>query len=166
MCTSQGILPDPSKKIAIEKYPVPHDKDAARRFVAFANYYRRFIEHFATLTKPISKLTKKDVVFKWTEECNKNFEILKERLLHPTVLQYPDYDKQFIITVDASATGCGAVLSQTHDNEDLLIAFASKAWTPADFIKSTPIQECLGIHFAISQFRPYVFGTSFLVRSL
>lgn len=113
----------------------------------------------------MSYLTKKRVNYKWTEECETNFKILKERLLNPPVLKYPDFEKLFIITVDASATGCGAVLSQLHGDDDLPIAFISKAWSPADAVKSTPIQECLGIHLAISQFGPYIYGTSFLVRT-
>lgn len=63
-CTSEGILPDDRKKHVIEHYPVPHDKDAARRFVAFANYYRRLIEKFSTITQPITRLTRKKVEFK------------------------------------------------------------------------------------------------------
>lgn len=165
LCTPEGILPDPSKRMTIINYPVPSDKDATKRFVAFANYYRRFIKDFSLLTKPLSYLTKKHVQFKWNEECDKNFSILKEKLLNPPILRYPDFDKQFVVTVDASAIGCGAVLSQLYGDDDLPIAFVSKAWSHADAMKSTPVQECLGIHYALSQFRPYVYGTSFLVRT-
>lgn len=165
LCTPNGILPDPSKLSTIRDYPVPQDKDAVRRFVAFANYYRRFIENFATLTKPMSYLTKKDVHFRWTKECDENFLELKKRLMSPTILAYPDFSKQFVITVDASVTGCGAVLSQMHGNSDLPIAFVSKSWSKADAMKSTPIQECLAIHYALTQFRPYVYGTPFLVKT-
>lgn len=63
ICTDQGLKPDPKKLAAVEKYPVPSDKDAVRRFVAFMNYYRRFVENFAKLAKPLTHLTKKRVEF-------------------------------------------------------------------------------------------------------
>lgn len=165
LCTSKGIFPDPAKRTAIENFPTPYDKDSVRRFVAFANYYRRFVKNFATLTKPMSYLTKKNVLFKWTSECEENFQILKDRLMNPPILAYPDYNKEFIVTVDASDSGCGGVLSQLHGEDDLPIAFISKAWSRADSIKSTPIQECLAIHYALTQFRPYIYDTSFTVKT-
>lgn len=67
LCTSEGILPDNSKKTVIENYPVPQDKDAARRFVNFANYYRRFIPNFSEIARPLNKLSRKNVPFEWTD---------------------------------------------------------------------------------------------------
>lgn len=165
LCTSEGIRPDPEKSKSVKLYPIPTDKDGTRRFVAFANYYRRFIENFSLIAKPLNNLSKKKSTFEWTSECQRSFLMLKDRLLNPPILAYPDFDRQFIVTVDASNKGCGAVLSQIFDGQDLPISFASKTWSDADAKKSTPIQECLGIHFALTQFRPYVYGTSFLVRT-
>lgn len=56
ICTDKGILPDSSKYDAIKYYPKPHDKDSTRRFVAFINYYNKFIYHFASLTHPLNVL--------------------------------------------------------------------------------------------------------------
>lgn len=81
------------------------------------------------------------------------------------MLRYPDYNKQFIVTVDASKTGCGAVLSQRYGDIDLPIYFAFKKFTKGESNTSTPVQELYAIHFAITQFRPYIYGTSFLVKS-
>lgn len=164
-CTSEGILPDDNKKHVIENYPIPHDKDAARRFVAFANYYRRFIQNFSLITRPTTRLTRKQVAFEWTDECQKSFELIKDKLMNPPILRYPDFNKEFIVTVDASKIGCGGVLSQQYGDIDLPVYYASKAFSPADRNKSTPVQECLAIHFALGQFRPYIYGKPFLVRS-
>lgn len=164
-CTSEGLLPDDSKIEAVKKFPVPKDKDATRRFVAFANYYRRFIEHFADIARPLNRLTRKRVDFEWTEECEKSFKILKEKMINAPILQYPDFKQPFIITVDASNYACGAVLSQNRNQEDLPIYFASRGFNKAELNKSTIEKELMAIHFAIKQFRPYIFGTKFTVRS-
>jgi hypothetical protein len=164
-CTNYGLLPDPSKNDAIKNYPTPCDKDAARRFVAFANYYRRFIKNFAAIAKPINNLTKKTTEFKWSEECENSFQKLKNALLTPPILQYPNFSKQFILTVDASNLACGAVLSQEQGDIDLPISFASKTFQKGDLNKPTIEKELLAIYWAIKYFRPYIYGTEFLVKS-
>lgn len=74
ICTDEGLKPDPKKLLALEKYPRPHDKDSCRRFVAFTNYYRRFIENFAKIAKPLHRLTGKRIKFQWTENCEQSFQ--------------------------------------------------------------------------------------------
>lgn len=165
-CTDRGILPDNSKFTTISEYPIPTDKDAAKRFVLFCNYYRKFIPNFATIAAPLNNLDKKNVNFVWSQDCQNSFEILKQYLKNPPILQYPNFDRQFTITVDASKYGIGAVLSQVSDlGHDLPIAYASKAFTKSEMNKPTIEQELLGIHFGIKYFRPYVFGTKFIVKT-
>ncbi|XP_067633073.1 retrovirus-related Pol polyprotein from transposon 412 isoform X3 [Eurosta solidaginis] len=164
-CSSKGLLPDDSKIIAIKKYPKPCDKDAVRRFVAFANYYRRFIPNFASIAAPLNKLSRKRVEFKWDQSCDIAFEKLRKSLISPQILQYPDFKKEFIITVDASKIGCGAILSQNKDGIDLPICFASKSFNNSEQKKSIIELELLAIFFAIKQFRPYIYGTHFTVKS-
>ncbi|XP_067622234.1 retrovirus-related Pol polyprotein from transposon 412 isoform X2 [Eurosta solidaginis] len=164
-CTSKGLLPDDSKIDAIKRYTKPKDKDAVRRFVAFANYYRRFIPNFASLAAPLNRLNRKKVEFVWDEACENAFEKLKQALMSPQLLQYPDFTKEFIITVDASKSGCGAILSQKHGDNDLPICFASKSFNKAEQKKAIIELELLAIHFAIKHFRPYVYGTNFTVKS-
>lgn len=164
-CTQDGILPDPTKLKCVKEYPVPHDKDSARRFVAFANYYRRFIENFSKIAAPINRLSRKDSQFVWTTECQTAFETLKDSLIKPPVLAYPDYSLPFIITTDASKYACGAVLSQEIDGLDRPIAFASKPFSKRETNKITMEQELLAIHWAIKYFRPYVYDTHFTVKT-
>lgn len=165
ICTDKGILPDSSKFEVIKNYPTPHDKDSVRRFVAFINYYNRFIPNFSSLANPLNKLLRKKSIFLWTSECDESFKTLKNCLLSPTILQYPKFDEEFIVTVDAAKYGVGAVLSQVTNGNDLPIAFASKAFTKGELNKSTIEKELTAIHFAIKHFKPYLFGVKFLVRS-
>jgi Retroviral aspartyl protease./Reverse transcriptase (RNA-dependent DNA polymerase)./Integrase core domain. len=164
-CTDKGILPDNSKFSVINQYPRPTDKDAVKRFIAFCNYYRRFIKNFANIAYPLNVLTRKRTDFIWSDECEQAFKTLKNSLIKPPILQYPDFDKQFIVTVDAAKHGSGAILSQVTDNNDLPVAFASMAFTKGELNKSVIEKELTAIHWAIKFFKPYIYGTKFLVRS-
>lgn len=72
-CTEHGIAPDKNKLEAVEKYPKPTDKDATKRFVAFANYYRRFIPNFAALAGPLHRLTKKTLYLNGQRNAKHHF---------------------------------------------------------------------------------------------
>lgn len=164
-CTDQGLLPDPSKIEKIKSYPPPKDAEEVKRFVAFANYYRKFVKNFAHHASILTYLTKKNVEYKWTQECQEAFEYLKDSIMNPPILQYPDFDKQFCVTTDASKMACGAILSQDHNGTQLPIAFASRSFTKGEQNKSVIEQELAAIHWAINHFRPYLYGTKFLVKS-
>lgn len=164
-CTQKGQLPDNSKLNAIHQYPKPHDGDSTKHFVAFSNYYRRFIPNFASLAQPLNKITRKNSIYQWTTECQESFETLKHHLANPPILAFPDFSKPFIITVDASMKACGSVLSQSHDGFERPIYYASKSCTKGEQNKATIEQELIAMHWVIKQFRPYINGTEFLVRS-
>jgi len=164
-CTDHGILPDDSKFKIILNYPRPQNADQAKRFVAFCNYYRKFIKNFAEHSRHITKLCKKHAPFHWTEECEKAFLYLKNSLISPQILQYPDFSKTFVVTTDASKHACGAMLSQDHNGIQLPVSYASKAFTKGESNKSTIEQELTAIHWAIVHFRPYLYGKKFLVRT-
>lgn len=164
-CTDNGILPDSSKYDLIKSYPRPTNGDEVRRFVAFCNYYRRFIPNFASYSVHLTKLTRKKEPFVWTENCEQAFQKLKTALLSPRILQYPVFDKNFYITTDASKIACGAILSQEKDGMQFPIAYASRAFTKGESNKATIEQELIAIQWAINHFRPYVYGNKFIVRS-
>uniref|UniRef100_A0A1Y1L2Y9 RNA-directed DNA polymerase n=2 Tax=Photinus pyralis TaxID=7054 RepID=A0A1Y1L2Y9_PHOPY len=163
--TDRGILPDKSKFDIIKNYPRPQNPDTTKRFVAFCNYYRRFIQNFASLTYCLNKLTRKNAIFNWTTDCENSFQNLKNALMQPPILQYPRFDKPFVITTDAAKFACGAVLSQVKDGIDLPIAYASRAFTKGELNKSTIEKELAAIHWAILHFQPYVYGRKFTIRS-
>lgn len=165
-CSENGISPDNNKLKAMYDYPEPHDKDSVKRFVAFANFYRKFIKNFAILAQPLNKLTRKSTQFKWDSEAKTAFTAIKKSLTSPEILCYPDLTKQFILTVDASIKGCGAVLSQIqNDGTDRPISFASRSFNKAEQNKPIIELELLAIFYAIMHFKPYIYGTNFLVRT-
>lgn len=164
-CTQDGLQPDISKMETIKKYPRPSDREAAKRFSAFMNYYRRFIGNFAEKIAPINRLTRNSVDFYWGEECERSFQTLKSELVSPKILKYPNFEKTFIVTVDASKSACGAVLSQAYGDDDHPICFISRSFQKGELNKSTIMKELLAIHYAITYLRPYLYGTKFIVRT-
>lgn len=90
---------------------------------------------------------------------------LKNALINSPILCYPDFEKQFCITTDASNISCGAILSQEYDKVQLPIAYASRTFTKGERNKSVIERELAAIHWAIQYFRPYVYGTKFLVKT-
>lgn len=163
--TDQGILPDESKYETIKKFPIPNNTDEVRRFVAFCNYYRKFINNFANIARPLNNLLKKDINFEWNDNCQQAFNALKTHLLSPTILKYPDFTKQFIVTTDASDIACGAILSQDYEGKDLPIEYASKTFTKGEKSKSIIEKELTAIHWAINHFKPYLYGRKFVIKT-
>lgn len=165
LCTSEGLLPDPAKLAAVRDYPRPKNQDETKRFVAFANFYRRFINNFSNIAVPLNKMTQKRIKFKWSEECESAFKSLKKMLISPPILVYPDYEKEFSVTVDASQWACGAVLSQKHGDADKPVSFISRTFKKGELNKHITEKELLAIHFALKTFKPYLWGKFFVVFS-
>ncbi|BBG94135.1 transposable element gene [Prunus dulcis] len=112
--SAEGIYVDPQKVEAIVNWVQPTSVTEIRSFLGLAGYYRRFVEGFASIAAPLTRLTRKDVAFEWTEECEQSFQELKKRLTTAPVLALPDNAGNFVIYSDASLQGLGCVLMQ-HD---------------------------------------------------
>ncbi|KAG1020682.1 hypothetical protein G6F43_014305 [Rhizopus delemar] len=95
--------------------PTPTTSDEVRSFLGLVGYYRRFIADFADTAHPLTSLIKKCAVFDWNQECEAAFDSLKDSLVTPPLLDYPDRDQVQILTTDASGKGLGAILSQSPD---------------------------------------------------
>lgn len=164
-CTNDGILPDESKIEAVKRYPRPKNKKEVKSFMAFVNYYRRFIRNYAELATPSNKLRRKKTEFVWTDECENSFQKLTNMLISPQILQYPHFEQEFVETVDASNIACGAVLNQVVDGNDLPIAYISSTFHKGDNNKPTIEKELFGIYFAVKSFEPYLWGKHFMIRT-
>lgn len=134
-CTNKGLLPDERKIMAVKEYTRPENKDDIKRFVAFCNYYRRFISNFAEISKPLTDLLSKRVEFIWNQQTENAFQTLRDKLISHPILRYPDFTKEFTIHVDASQFACGAVLSQNFENGDQPITYISKCFKKGELNK-------------------------------
>ena len=82
----------------MKTWPVPSSVKEVQQFLRLANYYRRFIRDFASIAKPLHKLTEKNSSFLWTKECQQSFETLREQLSSSPVLCYPNLRSHFFWT--------------------------------------------------------------------
>ena len=130
-------------------------------FLGLAGYYRKFVQHFGIIARPLFNLLKKHQQFVWTSDTQQAFDTLKLKLVSAPVLQLPDFTKKFTIDTDACAYGVGAVLQQ----EGHPIAYMSKPLGPKNRGLSTYEKECMAILMAIEQWRPYLQTGEFVIRT-
>ena len=167
LVTQEGIKPLPQKVEVIENFLPPTNLKQLRRFLGMVNYYRRFIPNCADTLRPLNALlspgkpNKKTI--DWTTETQKAFATIKSQLSASTLLSYPIPDAVTAIFVDASETGCGAVLQQKHGDAWKPLAFFSQTFSQAQRSYSTFDRELLAIYLAIRHFRYFVDGRQFIV---
>jgi len=130
-----------------------------QRFVGLCNYYRRFVENFAKIARPLHNLTKKNVQFKWDEKCENAFNELKKRLTSTPLLRHPDPQKPFIVECDASNYAIGSILSQKDENNVLHpVAYHSRSLHDAELNYSITDKELLAIRSAFLSWRHLLLG--------
>lgn len=162
--TPDGIKPNPNKISAIENFPIPATKKQLKGFLGLIGYYRKFISNFAKITKPLTFCLKKDNEINTKDENYvKCFNLCKTLLTNEPLLQYPDFEKEFVLTTDASNHAIGAVLSQGPIGSDKPIAYASRTLNEHEINYSTIEKELLAIVFGTKYFRPYIFGRKFTI---
>lgn len=159
--TNRGVSPNPDKIEAIKNWPLPRNPKEIKGFLGILGYYRRFIRDFAKITKPLTAQLRKGEKIEHTTEFVKTFEFCKTLLVHSDVLQYPDFEKPFTLTTDASNFALGAVLSQGPIGKDRPVAYASRTLSKTEEKYSAIEKELLAIVWAAKHFRPYLFGRRF-----
>nr|CAE02083.2 OSJNBa0074B10.11 [Oryza sativa Japonica Group] len=152
--TSQGVAVDPSNVESVTKWTPPKTVSQIQSFLGLAGYYRRFIENFSRIARPMTQLLKKDEKFKWTAECDKSFEELKKILVSAPVLILPDQMKDFQVYCDASRHGLGCVLMQ----EGRVVAYASRQLRPHEGNYPTHDLELAAVVHALKIWRHYLIG--------
>ena len=164
--SGEGIKVDPAKVAKIKQWPVPRTVKQVESFIGLASYYRRFVPDFATISAPINSLKQKNKKWNWTDECQRAFELLKQKLCEAPIVRCPNNSYTYVLQTDASQVGIGAVLSQrTPNGEEYVIEYASRTLNKAERNYSTIEKECLAIIWAVCHFRVYLFGIDFIIQS-
>ena len=161
----RGIEPDPEKVSCIASWPQPQCLTELRSFLGLASYYKDFVENFGLVARPLYELTRKAASFIWDERCQQAFETLKLRLCSAPVLATPTPEGDYVLDVDASSHGAGAILHQVQDGQLRVIGYASRLFNTAERSYCTTRLELAAIVFGLKRFRQYLLGRRTLVRS-
>ena len=123
--SSAGIEVDRANIEVMTGLPAPMNVKDVRSFLGHARFYRRFIQDFSKIARPLTALLCKEVKFDFTPECVKSFEKIKKALTTAPIVQAPDWNLPFKIMCDASDFAVGAVLGERNDKKLLAVYYAS-----------------------------------------
>jgi hypothetical protein len=154
-----GIHVDPSKIEAVKNWKPPTSPTEIRSFLGLAGYYRRFIENFSRIAKPLTTLTQKNKKYVWGDEQELAFQTLKEKLCDAPILTLPDGSEDFVVYCDASNQGLGCVLMQRGK----VIAYASRQLKIHEKNYTTHDLELGAVVFALKCWRHYLYGTKSVI---
>ena len=157
-----NVSPVSAKVEAIASLPVPHDRKAVMRFLGMAGYYRHFVSNLADLSAPLTNLVSPKKKFVWTKECQDTFVKIRALLTNAPILKSPQFYEPFILQIDASDVGAGAVLLQYSDDKVFHpVCYASTKFKPYQKHYSMIEKECYALLFAIEKFNVYLNGSCF-----
>ncbi|GJY97944.1 reverse transcriptase domain-containing protein, partial [Tanacetum coccineum] len=154
--SKSGIEVDRAKVDVIAKLPHPTTVKGVRSFLGHAGFYRRFIQDFSKIARPMTHLLEKETPFFFSKECIESFNTLKRKLTEAPILIAPDWDLPFELMCDASDFAIGAVLGQRKNKHFQPIHYASKTMTEAQAHYTTTEKELLAVVYAFEKFRSYL----------
>ena len=162
MIGPEGIKMEEEKVKGVLEWPTPNCVKDVQKFLGFANYYRRFIEGFAFITRPLHDMVKKDKKWEWTERQKKVFKKLKKWFTKELVLAALDLDKKMRMEVDASDYATGGVLSmECKDGKWRPVAFLSKSLNETERNYEIHDKEILAVIRELENWRYLLKGTKF-----
>ncbi|GJX78519.1 reverse transcriptase domain-containing protein [Tanacetum coccineum] len=154
--SKSGIEVDRAKVEVIAMLPHPTTVKGVRSFLGHAGFYRRFIQDFSKIARPMTHLLEKETPFFFSEECIESFNTLKRKLTEAPILIAPDWDLPFELMCDASDFAIGAVLGQRKNKHFQPIHYASKTMSEAQAYYTTTEKELLAVVYAFEKFRSYL----------
>ena len=162
-----GIRCDKSKVEAINKITTPMSIEEVKHFNGMCSYYQKFIPHFSDITRCLNDMMRKGAVFKWTNECDNAFKLLKEKLMEEPVLINPQVNKDYVIHCNTSKFSYSAILQQTRPGTDELapVAYFSGNFSKMQVKWNIMEKEAYAIYKSIKRFAFYITGAKTTVFS-
>ncbi|KAL0173707.1 hypothetical protein M9458_029675, partial [Cirrhinus mrigala] len=157
----EGVAMDDTKVNAVCNWPLPKTLKELQRFLGFSNFYRRFIRNFSTVAAPLTAMVKRgNTRLNWSSDALRAFQDLRQRFTTAPTLRHPDPQQPFIVEVDASSTGVGAVLSQRQGqpSKTYPCAFYSHKLSPAEKNYDVGNRELLTMKLALEEWRHWLEG--------
>ena len=161
--SEKGIEVDKEKFELISKLPSPTNVKTVRQFLGHAGFYRRFIQDFSKIAKPLYKLLEKDAKFEWDTDCQQSFEELKAYLTTAPIVRAPNWQLPFEVMCDVSDLVVGAVLGQRAEGKPYVVYYASKTLNEAQRNYTTTKKELLAVVYALDKFRAYLIGSDIII---
>ena len=173
LISPEGISPLPNKLDCIQHIPVLKNMKEIKQFLGLSGYYRKFVPRFANISRPLATLTKKDKKFKWTPECQKSFDLLKETLCGEPLLKYADTSKPYTLYTDASKFSWAGVLTESHTTvidgksttTDHPATFVSSLFRGSQLNWATLMKEAFAIYMSVKKLSFYLTDAQILLRS-
>nr|GFB98854.1 reverse transcriptase domain-containing protein [Tanacetum cinerariifolium] len=156
---------DRAKVDVIAKLPHPTTVKGIRSFLGHAGFYRRFIQDFSKISRPMTHLLEKNTLFIFFEDCIKAFQTLKKKLTEAPILIAPNWDLPFELMCDASDFAICAVLGQRHEKHFRHIHYASKTMTDVEYNYTMIEKEMLAIVYAFENFWSYLIMNKSIVHT-
>ena len=184
LISEEGTAPDPEKIRAIVDWKRPTNETELRGFLGLTGYYRKFVPGYSKIAAPLHRILpptgkksrkkkkvptalKVNVGKDWNEDCTEAFQTLKDRLTSAPILGYPNFRLPFVLEIDASYLGLGAVLSQETPDGRKVIAYASRSLKRHERNMqnySSMKLELLALRWAVTEkFRDLLIGAEFTV---
>ncbi|KAJ8729020.1 hypothetical protein PYW07_006716 [Mythimna separata] len=158
------IRPSLEKTDAVMRYPEPKTTKQVHSFIGLTSYFRKYIENYAAIAKPLTDLLKQDAIFIFEEGQRNAFNILKQKLACGPVLKIYNPKLPTEVHTDASSIAYSAILLQQHPDSGLhAVQYMSRKTNDAEQRYSSYELEALAIIEAIKKFRHYLFGIHFKI---
>jgi hypothetical protein len=165
LISENGVRMDPAKVEAVTSWPTPKSAHDIQVFLGFANFYRRFIDAYSDITKPITALLRKEAQFEWGEDSQLAFDTLKKAFTSAPILCHFDPERPAIVEVDASDQAEGGILSQVGEDGKLYpCAFYSRKFSPAELNYEIYDKELMSIVDGLSTWRHHLEGSGQQVK--
>ena len=136
-----------------------------RSFLGLCSYYQRYVPNFALVARPLHKLTEKDSIFKWTQDCQTSFEQLKHLLTSSLILAYPAVGVEYLLDTDVSNEALGSVLSQVQNGHERVISYYSRCFSSSERNYCVTRKELVAIIASVKHYHHYIYGSKCTVRT-
>ena len=173
LVSGKGIRPLPEKLDSIRKIPAPTTPKEIKQFLGIVDSSRKFIPRFADIARPMTNLTRQDIPFEWTMQCQAAFEMLKEAIITSPILKYPDPNKGYTLFTDASKYAWACVLTQEYQYEkdgkeyriNHSITFASGLFKGSQMNWAALTKDVFAIYSSIKKLSYYLEDADIVLKS-